>query len=41
VVGLSLKTFGYEAYRQVKHVHVNPQPGRDGHVHYQMLSANI
>jgi acyl-CoA reductase-like NAD-dependent aldehyde dehydrogenase len=40
-VGRELGTFGYEAYRQVKHVHVNPQPGRDGHVHYQMLSANI
>ena len=40
-IGRELGTFGYDAYRQVKHVHVNPQEGRDGHVHYQMLSANI
>ena len=40
-IGRELGTFGYDAYRQVKHVHVNPQAGRDGHVHYQMLSANI
>jgi aldehyde dehydrogenase (NAD+) len=40
-IGRELGTFGYDAYRQVKHVHVNPQAGRDGHVHYQMLSANM
>jgi aldehyde dehydrogenase (NAD+) len=40
-IGRELGTFGYDAYRQVKHVHVNPQPGRDGHVHYQLLSGNI
>jgi aldehyde dehydrogenase (NAD+) len=40
-IGRELGTFGYDAYRQVKHIHVNPTPGRDGHVHYQVLSANI
>ena len=29
-IGRELGTFGYDAYRQVKHVHVNPTAGRDG-----------
>jgi len=41
-IGRELGTFGYEAYRQVKHVHVNPETtGRDNHFHYALLSPNI
>ncbi|CAN5693028.1 aldehyde dehydrogenase family protein [soil metagenome] len=40
-IGRELGTQGYDAYRQVKHVHVNPGPGRDNHIHYAMLSSNI
>jgi aldehyde dehydrogenase (NAD+) len=40
-IGRELGTFGYDAYRQIKHVHVNPQPGRDGHLHYGLLSQHI
>ncbi|GIU84874.1 MAG: aldehyde dehydrogenase [Acidimicrobiales bacterium] len=40
-LGRELGTFGFDAYREVKHVHINPQPGRDSHFHYSMLSQNI
>ena len=41
-IGRELGTFGFEAYRQVKHVHVNPETaGRDNHFHYPLLSPNI
>ena len=40
-VGRELGTYGYQEYRQVKHVHMNTQPGRDAHMHFQVLSANI
>jgi acyl-CoA reductase-like NAD-dependent aldehyde dehydrogenase len=41
-IGRELGTYGYETYRQVKHVHVNPETsGRDNHFHYPLLSANI
>lgn len=41
-IGRELGTFGFEAYRQVKHVHVNPETaGRDNHFHYPLLSAEI
>ncbi len=40
--GVSSGTFGFEAYRQVKHVHVNPETaGRDNHFHYALLSNGI
>ncbi|MCB1016265.1 MAG: aldehyde dehydrogenase family protein [Acidimicrobiales bacterium] len=41
-IGRELGTFGYDAYRQVKHVHVNPETsGRDNHFHYAVLSDQI
>ena len=41
-IGRELGTFGFEAYRQVKHVHVNPETsGRDNHFHYPLLSPQI
>jgi len=41
-VGRELGTFGYDIYRQVKHVHVNPETsGRDNHLQYTALSSNI
>ena len=41
-VGRELGVQGYEIYRQVKHVHVNPETsGRDNHFHYALLSGNI
>lgn len=41
-IGRELGTFGFEAYRQVKHVHVNPETtGRDNHFHYPLLSDQI
>jgi acyl-CoA reductase-like NAD-dependent aldehyde dehydrogenase len=41
-IGRELGTFGYEAYRHVKHVHVNPETaGRDNHFHYALLSGEI
>jgi aldehyde dehydrogenase (NAD+) len=41
-IGRELGTFGFETYRQVKHVHVNPETsGRDNHFHYGLLSGNI
>ncbi len=41
-IGRELGTFGYDVYRQVKHVHVNPETsGRDNHIQYSALSSNI
>jgi aldehyde dehydrogenase (NAD+) len=41
-IGRELGTFGFETYRQVKHVHVNPETsGRDNHFHYALLSGSI
>ena len=41
-VGRELGTQGYDIYRQVKHVYLNPETaGRDNHFHYAMLSGNI
>ncbi|MCC5953473.1 MAG: aldehyde dehydrogenase family protein [Acidimicrobiia bacterium] len=41
-IGRELGTQGFDAYRQVKHIHVNPETsGRDNHFHYAMLSGNI
>lgn len=41
-IGRELGSQGYDVYRQVKHVHVNPEgSGRDNHFHYPTLSANI
>jgi len=41
-IGRELGTNGYDIYRQVKHVHINPESsGRDNHFHYALLSGNI
>ena len=41
-IGRELGTQGYDAFRQVKHVHVNPETaGRDNHFQYGILSPNI
>jgi acyl-CoA reductase-like NAD-dependent aldehyde dehydrogenase len=41
-VGRELGTFGYNIYRNVKHVHVNAETsGRDNHLQYAALSSNI
>jgi aldehyde dehydrogenase (NAD+) len=40
-IGRELGTYGYNEYRQVKHVHINPQEGRDARIHYSVLSGNI
>jgi len=40
-VGRELGAVGYNEYRQVKHVHLNSQEGRDARIHFQVLSANI
>jgi aldehyde dehydrogenase (NAD+) len=41
-IGRELGTHGFDAYRQVKHVHVNPESaGRDNHFHYGILSGSI
>ena len=41
-IGRELGTNGFDAYRQVKHVHVNPEAkGRDNHFQYTILSPNI
>lgn len=41
-VGRELGTEGFDIYRQVKHVHVNPETsGRNNHIQYSALSANI
>ncbi len=39
-IGRELGTQGYEIYRQVKHVHINPEStGRDNHFHYGVLGV--
>jgi aldehyde dehydrogenase (NAD+) len=39
-IGRELGTQGYDVYRQVKHVHINPESsGRDNHFHYAMLGV--
>jgi acyl-CoA reductase-like NAD-dependent aldehyde dehydrogenase len=40
-IGRELGVQGYEIYRQVKHVHVNPNADRENHFHYALLSGNI
>jgi aldehyde dehydrogenase (NAD+) len=40
-IGRELGTFGYNAYRQVKHVHINPNSDRENHFHYALLSGEI
>ncbi len=41
-IGRELGTQGYNAYRETKHIHINPETsGRDNHFHYAMLSGNI
>lgn len=40
-IGRELGPYGFNEYRQIKHVHINPQEGRDARIHYQVLSANI
>ncbi len=40
-IGRELGVEGYNAYRQVKHVHANPGGGRDNYMHFSALSANI
>lgn len=41
-IGRELGTQGYDIYRQVKHIYVNPETtGRDNHFHYAVLSGNI
>lgn len=41
-VGRELGVEGFNIYRQVKHVHVNPETsGRDNHIQYSVLSGNI
>jgi acyl-CoA reductase-like NAD-dependent aldehyde dehydrogenase len=40
-IGRELGVEGFNAYRQVKHVHANPSSSRDGYLHYSALSANI
>ncbi|WP_334142545.1 aldehyde dehydrogenase family protein [Rhabdothermincola sp.] len=39
-IGRELGTQGYDIYRQVKHVHINPETsGRDNHFHYGVLGV--
>jgi len=40
-IGRELGSYGFNEYRQIKHVHINPTEGRDGRIHYQVLSGNI
>jgi len=40
-IGRELGTEGYNAYRQVKHIHTNPGGSRDNYMHFAALSANI
>ncbi len=40
-IGRELGVEGYNAYRQVKHIHANPSEGRDGYMHFAALSSNI
>jgi len=39
-IGRELGVQGYEIYRQIKHVHINPETtGRDNHFHYGVLGV--
>jgi aldehyde dehydrogenase (NAD+) len=39
-IGRELGTQGYDIYRQVKHVHINPESsGRDNHIHYAIVGV--
>jgi aldehyde dehydrogenase (NAD+) len=39
-IGRELGTHGYDIYRQVKHVHINPESsGRDNHFHYGAIGV--
>ena len=40
-IGRELGTQGFDAYRQVKHVHANPGGTRDNYIHLSALSGNI
>jgi aldehyde dehydrogenase (NAD+) len=41
-IGRELGSQGYDVYRQVKHIHINPTTqGRDNHIHFSALSSNI
>lgn len=41
-IGRELGTQGYDAYRQAKHIYVNPETsGRDNHFQYSVLSSQI
>jgi len=40
-IGRELGVEGYNAYRQVKHIHANPGGSRDNYLHFSALSANI
>ena len=40
-IGRELGTQGYDTYRQVKHVHINPGGSRDNYMHFAALSRNI
>ncbi len=40
-IGRELGTQGYNAYRQVKHIHANPGGTRDNYIHFSALSGNI
>jgi aldehyde dehydrogenase (NAD+) len=40
-VGRELGDYGYNEYRQVKHVWTNTASGRDGYLHFAALSGNI
>jgi acyl-CoA reductase-like NAD-dependent aldehyde dehydrogenase len=40
-IGRELGTQGFDAYRQVKHIHANPGGSRDNYIHFSALSGNI
>ncbi len=40
-IGRELGTQGFDAYRQVKHIHTNPGGSRDNYLHLTALSGNI
>ena len=40
-IGRELGTQGFNAYRQVKHIHANPGGTRDNYIHFSALSGNI
>lgn len=40
-VGRELGAYGYNEFRQVKHIHIDKGGSRQSHFHFQMLSPNI